>query len=405
MLLQRWTLTFVFLTFCFYLIALINESAILYLFCWGSVGLLLVMFMLAYIGSIGLEHRRSGCPQHLWAGDRVEVEERFRNRGSFPKVNLVFHEVFTNQTQGRKHTFSGLLPWLGGGEEAVARLSLSLERRGLYLVGPLVVDALDPLGLFGRRRVFQGTASFLVYPRPEPLPLALPPPSPSLWRVGTQNPLRRGEGLEFYGLREYQEGDDLRRVDWKSTARLETLHVREFHREQPAFLAVALDVSPGQWSKEGFERAVTAAASLLYLGVQRGYAVRLFTQQTPGEGLSGLEAGLAHLATVRPEAQEGMASLLQRMVEGIPSGSFLALLTADPQPLWVEVLLRFLQQRVALLPLWGEPLEGTSSLPPAIEALQAKGVAPLGLPQGPHWPQVFRRARWIRLQSVVGGRP
>src|SRR5208283_2950472 len=61
---------------------------------------------------------------------------------------------------------------------------------------------------------------------------------------GDYRTLFRGSGVDLANLREYQEGDDVRYIDWNVTARLQTLHVREYQEDRELSAWFVLDVSP-----------------------------------------------------------------------------------------------------------------------------------------------------------------
>jgi uncharacterized protein (DUF58 family) len=69
-------------------------------------------------------------------------------------------------------------------------------------------------------------------------------------------------GLDFFGLREYEVGDDLRRVHWRSTARTGELMLRQDEMPWESRSTILLDTRPSTHSGESFERAVEIAASL-----------------------------------------------------------------------------------------------------------------------------------------------
>ena len=70
-------------------------------------------------------------------------------------------------------------------------------------------------------------------------------------------------GDEFVTLREYELGDDLRRVHWRSTARTGELMIRQDEARWRSRAAVVLDVQPGAHDAASFEVAVEAAASVV----------------------------------------------------------------------------------------------------------------------------------------------
>jgi uncharacterized protein (DUF58 family) len=103
--------------------------------------------------------------------------------------------------------------------------ALSLDqftfRRGWAELEPFRIENRYPLGLFRAWSVIIPAARCLVYPQPAPNP----PPLPKSGR-GDHGMARQGEGDHFHGLREYQPGDPLRRIAWRTSARHQKLYSR-----------------------------------------------------------------------------------------------------------------------------------------------------------------------------------
>lgn len=89
--------------------------------------------------------------------------------------------------------------------------------------------------------------------------------------VGGHRSRRKGASVEFADYRDYQPGDDLRRVDWRLFGRTDRLQVRDAHEETPLRVQLLLDVSasmsfssrPGLMTKLDVSRTVLAAIALL----------------------------------------------------------------------------------------------------------------------------------------------
>src|SRR5918912_409029 len=90
---------------------------------------------------------------------------------------------------------------------------------------------------------------------------------------------RRGEGMDFHGVREWRQGDPLRRVHWPTTARTGRLSVVEFERAFQQDLVIALDLRRGSEYGEGrettLEYAVKTAATLIDATLAESGAVTL----------------------------------------------------------------------------------------------------------------------------------
>ncbi len=98
------------------------------------------------------------------------------------------------------------------------------------------------------------------------------------WR-GTGKTLNKAGGDEFWGLREYRDGDNPKHIHWRSSARLGKRLVKEFHHEQAEKVCVLLDAglptSAGELESRRFEEAVSFAATLSVYYLRQGYEVAL----------------------------------------------------------------------------------------------------------------------------------
>ncbi len=100
-------------------------------------------------------------------------------------------------------------------------LKLKTRNRGWMEMEPFRIENRYPLGLFRAWSVIVPRARCLVYPQPDPNP----PPLPKTSR-GDFGATRKGEGEHLHGLREYQPGDPLGRIAWRTSARHNTLYTR-----------------------------------------------------------------------------------------------------------------------------------------------------------------------------------
>jgi hypothetical protein len=150
--------------------------------------------------------------------------------------------------------------------------------RGRFEIGPLTIRIADPFGLIELRRVVPGIAPLVVTPRTVVLPRI---PVMGGWSgSGEHRPQAFAAGsAEDVSVREYRRGDELRRVHWRSSARVGELMVRREEQPWEARATVLLDnrmrAHRGQGLGSSFEFAVVAAASLVLHLDQHGYAVRL----------------------------------------------------------------------------------------------------------------------------------
>ncbi|HZH35456.1 MAG TPA: DUF58 domain-containing protein [Pyrinomonadaceae bacterium] len=133
------------------------------------------------------------------------------------------------------------------------------ERRGRFIIKDFEISTKFPFGFWRQRRrlhVFEATV--YVFPPLEDVRNKLQAISRKL---GQFSNARRGAGQELLGLREYDATDDVRRVDWKATARIGQLTVREYSSENERRVSLIFDTR--MKDAERFERGVSVAASIL----------------------------------------------------------------------------------------------------------------------------------------------
>src|SRR5262245_59367241 len=140
------------------------------------------------------------------------------------------------------------------------RYSITPHQRGRYVLGPLTADLSDPFALTKLRVEFDERDELVVAPEVELLGSG--PDSPFGMTSGlalAKHLFRTGD--EFYTMRPYVEGDDLRRIHWPSVARSGELMIRqdESTRRSTAVLFIdTRDSAVGQTHTPSFERATRA---------------------------------------------------------------------------------------------------------------------------------------------------
>jgi uncharacterized protein (DUF58 family) len=154
------------------------------------------------------------------------------------------------------------------------------DTRGKFTIGPLRVRVADAFGLVEISRSFSTTSTLVVTPRIVPLPRAS---AASSWLGEGDGGMRTisAVGEDDAAPRLYQDGDGLRRVHWKSTARYGQLMVRREEHQWRNSASVFLDTRrcahTGRGPSSTFEFAVSAAASIGAHLSGEGFRARLIT--------------------------------------------------------------------------------------------------------------------------------
>ena len=179
----------------------------------------------------------------------------------------------------------------------------SFPKRGVYRLPPLAVISRFPFGMFERRRRFIDHIEVVVYPRVQALRTTAIERLPG-GRVAPRVPT--GEGDEFFCLREYVRGDDLRRIAWRASARLGSLVVKEMTHAMARFAVFVLDTHQPEdldHFEQRFEDAVELVASLAVTLLNQEFTVAVATPGhclREGKGKAHVIKVLDVLARVQP---------------------------------------------------------------------------------------------------------
>jgi uncharacterized protein (DUF58 family) len=155
------------------------------------------------------------------------------------------------------------------------------DSRGRFTVGPLRVRVADAFGLVEISRSFSTTSTLVVTPRIFELPRAT---AQSSWLGEGDGGMRTisAIGEDDAAPRQYQDGDGLHRVHWRSTARYGELMVRREEHQWRSSASVFLDTRrlahAGSGPASTFEFAVSAAASIGAHLSGEGFRARLITE-------------------------------------------------------------------------------------------------------------------------------
>jgi uncharacterized protein (DUF58 family) len=300
-----------------WILAYVVAGTAMYLFAYGVVLLVGVALAIAP-RHLKLTGERTGLFPRAQEGDRLDVELSLTaERG----VSTFLLEERVPERLGA--TVKVPVTKLARGATVQHRYGLRCARRGVYQVGPLVAVASDPLGLSERESIVAEPFELLVHPRVELVsdrPLTRQFEDPPI-RPPVSKPWP--SGLEFYGMREYARGDDLRRIVWRATARTGKVMVREAEQGITDHVTLLLDTDRGQHSRDGegvsesFETGVRAVASLAVRHLREGYEVKVecnggpLTRHLRG-GTSQLQM-LDALAKVELD-REGLSQGIMRLV-------------------------------------------------------------------------------------------
>lgn len=394
------------------------------------VAVLLAVLPLLAVIYVNRSRYRLACtrtcePQRTQVGATARVRLRLQNLSRLTTGTLLLEDRLPYALGSRPRL---VLERLAARHASSVAYTVRAETRGRYEIGPLMVRLTDPFGLCDLTRSFPSVDPLVVIPEVVPLPPV------RLLGEYTGSGDSRARSVAVHGeddaaTREYRHGDDLRRVHWRSTARVGELMVRREEQPWESRATIVLDTRTYAHKGEGptasFEWAVSAAASIAVHLREAGFRLRLVstridlsTDELTGEGLL-----LDHLAEVRTRPDADVATLVERVRQrtdgGLVIGLFGVLTRAE-----AEVLGRlrgsggscvaFLLDSTTWLHLPPEQRQGAAHDHNAtVVALLEEGWRVIGVEHGAKlpalWPQVGRRGsqgfawRATMAETVAGG--
>lgn len=269
-------------------------------------------------------------PDHIFAGEPTEVLVTIKNeKRVLPSFSILVEARGPADRKARKTTrrsrflkrtlgYFTYIPHRAAAEQTIEQL---FRKRGHVLVTGFELSTRFPFGFFRhRRRLRSREVDIVVYPKPQPvadelhlLPLF----------SGQSTAFRRGFGHDLLLLRDYQQRDDFRHIDWKATARARRLTVREFTAEDERRMTILLDTRLTEDIDQEnfrirFENGVIQAASLVKHFIDERAEVSLVVgnESTPfGKGLEHLYACLRKLAVIQPDREHSGDRELERRVD------------------------------------------------------------------------------------------
>ncbi len=282
-------------------------------------------------------------PEHIFAGQPALALVKLTNeKDTLPSFSL---RIVADQKKAQKNSPRGQVllqpvyfPFIPRQSSAQQRVELLFARRGLYRQDAFGIRTRFPFGFLEKTRRVESPVEVLVYPPVSPteefyeiLPLV----------SGEMESYYRGRGHDLYSIRDYQNTDSARFVDWKASARTGTLKVREFTREDERQVVLVFDPvlheqeagQPPTLDLAGkFERGVSLCACLAwhFYQVNAEMAFHIEREMIPmGPASESIYDILRELALVQPRSAAGAAKPLEALAGD--RHSFKIILTSQPR--------------------------------------------------------------------------
>lgn len=321
-----------------------------------------------------------GVTRHLYPtlvheGDEAAVESKVSNRGRRSLVNAEFTDDV-----GELGSAVFQIGRLASRTTADAGYRIVCRPRGVYQVGPATIRVTDPLGFAFNERTLDSTDRLIVYPEVEelngfPLTRGKDPAMQASRPEFSQN-----GGEDFFTLREYEQGEDLRFVHWPSSARKDTLMIKQMETPWQSRALVLFDLRKRAYeSSDHFEKAVRGAASVVRHLARSGFDADLWAGGAQTLGVDSYSTVMERLAMVDVEEDLDLRAVASRMRQ-TGRGGALVLVTgiADHELLEVHRLLSRDYRSTIVM-------SATDTSPTTLLSLQRAGALTLAVRPNDSW--------------------
>lgn len=387
--------------------------------------LLGVSFVWSQLSLRGVTLRRRPGSSRSQVGATFEEHFSLTNYSRYPKVWIEIDD----RSDFPEHQVSTVFTSLGGRAERRWTVRTICTERGRFHLGPSVLRAGDPFGLFPAVRRVADSHSVVVLPMVVPL-AAFPVPS---GRRGGGEALRQRTHQvtpNASGVRDYAPGDGLNRIHWPSTARRRRLIVKEFELDPMADAWLLIDASaaaqasrpaePGPRRQaligrrvslppSTIEYAVTAAASIALYLLNRSQSVGLIAHGKVRQviqadrGTAQLYRLLESLAVLEADGMLSVNEVLRVEQGQIPRGAAVILITPTRQ---LEIVDTARQLRRSGLPpvivsLDAETFGGPPGSSEVFEAARLAGIPARRIGCGQAIGTSLERADWAAVPSAA----
>ncbi len=281
-----------------------------------------------------VEYRRHLSRNQVFSGEEIVYEIEVTNRKPLPLPWLHIEDELPNNvtllkgkaiaTAEDRVILINMFPvnWY---HRVRRRFPLRCPQRGCFVFGPTRIRSGDLFGFFQREKRIEELDFLLVYPRLVPLDQLGIPSKQLFGDIRLRRHLFQDPVLTA-GVRDYHFGDSLKRIHWKSTARLGKLQTRVYEPTTTVDLSIFLDVRTLEAPYWGSilqlqELGIIAAASISQHALKEGYRVGLYVNQ-----ITRFSRGMVRVPHSQHPDQllhilEALAQLHQ--IEAIPAGRFI----------------------------------------------------------------------------------
>jgi len=335
-----------------------------------------------------VEYKRRLSHNQVFFGEEIVFEIEVTNRKPLPLPWLQIEDELpervtllkgkTTESSEDRVMLLNIFP-IGMYNRVKRRFPMKCDQRGAFLFGPTRLRSGDLFGFFRREQLIDTTDYLMVYPRLVPLEKLGIPSRQLFGDIRLRQHLFQDPVLTA-GVREYLPGDSLKRIHWKSTARLGRLQTKIYEPTTTIDISIFFDVRTLKapfWGSifQLQELGIITAASISQAALSAGFRVGLYVNQITrfSQGMVNVPHSqhpdqmpriLEALAQLHQTETVSMARHIRQTASSLPWGTTLLLIAAQPDEKLLATLmdLRRVGRSIALVVVGGAAAEAQEVL-------------------------------------------
>jgi uncharacterized protein (DUF58 family) len=337
-----------------------------------------------------VEYRRRLSRSRVFFGEEIIFEIEIANRKPLPLPWLQIEDELPErvtllkgkaiQTTEDRVILSNMFP-VNMYHLVKRRFPIQCRQRGTFIFGPSYIRSGDLFGFFRREKRIETLDYLFVYPRLVPLEKLGIASRQFFGDIRLKRHLFQDPVLTA-GVRDYVSGDSLKRIHWKSTARLGRLQTKVYEPTTTVDISLFLDVRTLKAPLWGSifqlqELGIITAASVAQYALEAGFRVGLYVNQITrfSQGLVRVPHSqhpdqLVHILETLAQLHQieniPIARFIRQEASNLPWGSTLVVISAQPTDELLGALLdlKRVGRSVALVKVGGNvPETGGDALP------------------------------------------
>ena len=298
-------------------------------------------------------HQRTLSQTRAFIGDTLDYTVTLVNDKVLPLIWVEMEDPFPEGLEliggklkgtgieiNRQHSIAtSLLPY----QKASWKYTMKCAARGYHRIGPVRLRSGDIFGFSSVDVHLKDLEHVLVYPRVVDLEQLVFPEQHPIGAARGKRPLYQDQS-RFLALRDYLPTDPMKHIDWKASARRQSLQTKVFEPVVALNVLIAMNATTSEHTWQGsnrafFERNVTAAASVASYCSAKGFSFGLASNAVAsysgkwltiplGSSTSQLTLVLEALALAGPYAVTTLVEVMKRERSSLPPGATVVLITS-----------------------------------------------------------------------------